>query len=135
MAVITSAFPQHSSTESTPEVSFDPETSLLMIQGRSIPPDPAGFYHPIIKWLNEYIQSSPKKVNVRVRLSYFNKTTSKYLITLFHMLEEIKKNGGIVRIIWLYDSDCENDDAFEEGKIFAELVNVDFVFTPLNLHN
>jgi hypothetical protein len=41
----------------TPSVNLDPEKRQLRFEGRSIPEDTIRFYEPILKWIEEYIQT------------------------------------------------------------------------------
>ena len=44
----------------TPMVNFNAESGILQISGDSYPEFPGNFYTPIIKWLEEYIKTTPQ---------------------------------------------------------------------------
>lgn len=94
--------------ENTPAIDFDPNTGVFEISGKSIPEDSLGFYGPIMEWLKEYIANPCAKTTFSFKLEYFNTSSSKVLLDIFYILEEIKE--GLV-INWYYE---ENDEDMEE---------------------
>ena len=43
-------------TEFTPDLHFDPEQNVLNIAGFSRPENVIGFYKPVVKWVQDYIE-------------------------------------------------------------------------------
>jgi len=94
--------------ENTPTIDFDPETGLFEISGKSIPEDSLGFYEPVMDWLKEYVANPREKTIFSFKLEYFNTSSSKLLLDIFYILEEIKE--GLV-INWYCE---ESDEDMEE---------------------
>ena len=57
-----------------------------------------------------------------VKLEYFNTSSSKLLYEIFKRFENIKKAGNNINVKWYFESD--DADLEEDGKMFADLVNV-----------
>ena len=61
----------------TPTVSFDDNTGLLELKGRSIPENSIEFYKPLIDWIDRYARDPKPKTTLHVQLEYFNTSSSK----------------------------------------------------------
>lgn len=107
-------------TEDTPAVILDKNNGVFELSGRSLPEDAAGFYQPIIDWLNEYSSQANPETEFVVKLEYFNTASSKLLLDVLTCLEEISD----AKVSWYYYEDDE--DMMEAGEEFSELVEVPF---------
>tara|TARA_B100000614_G_scaffold191090_1_gene172124 strand:- start:349 stop:741 length:393 start_codon:yes stop_codon:yes gene_type:complete len=105
-------------TEDTPEISYDPDTQVLSIKGSSFPENTYNFYQPIFSWLNEFMEQSDfRQLNVHLDLTYYNSSSSKVFMNLFHLLETHFNSGKSLLINWYYDPD--DQDSYEEGEDFG----------------
>ena len=105
-------------TEDTPEVSYDPETLVLSIKGSSFPENTYNFYQPIFSWLTEFLEQSDfRKLEIHLDLNYYNSSSSKVFMNLFHLLETHFDSGKNLMINWYYDPD--DQDSMEEGEDFG----------------
>ena len=111
-------------TEDTPRIILDAENEILEISGRSLPEDVAVFYEPVLNWLREYAESPKEKTILNFRLTYFNTASSKLLLDILMILEELKENGNDVLIRWHYPE--EDEDMEEAGDEYADIVDVPF---------
>jgi hypothetical protein len=111
-------------TEDTPRIILDAENEILEISGRSLPEDVAVFYEPVLNWLREYAESPKEKTVLNFRLTYFNTASSKLLLDILMILEELKENGNDVLIRWHYPE--EDEDMEEAGDEYADIVDVPF---------
>jgi len=111
-------------TEDTPRIILDAGTETLEISGRSLPEDVTSFYEPVLNWLNEYAGHPNKKTIFNFKLTYFNTASSKLLLDILMVLEEIRENGHDVLIRWHYPEDDE--DMAEAGEEYADIVDVPF---------
>ncbi len=112
-------------TRNTPRISFD-AGGVLEISGRSIPENALPFFNPVLSWLDTFMLAPPASIVMKVRLEYYNTSTSKHLLDLFRKLEAVHKLGGNVRIEWYYDKDDE--DMLEAGDDYGSILNVPFAF-------
>ncbi len=113
-------------TATTPNVNFDPVTGILKIEGRSIPENVIDFYHPILRWIDDYSKSPSEKTEIHLRFEYFNTSSSKRIFDIMKKLEKmaIDTNQKVV-INWYYEEDDE--DIFFAGNDYKALISrVDF---------
>ncbi|MDY0201268.1 MAG: DUF1987 domain-containing protein [Bacteroidales bacterium] len=115
-------------TPTSPEIILDKEQNRLEFYGKSLPEDSNEFYSPIISWLKEYVVSPNRETVVLFKLDYFNSSTSKKLLDIFYVLNEIHRQKKVILIHWYYRSD--DDDMRESGETFSELVPIPFKLTP-----
>lgn len=113
-------------TYNSPSISFDAQSGLLEISGRSIPEHANMFYDKLIHWVKEYAITKPSKTEVNIKLDYLNSSSHKYLIELLEKLEPIHSNGCQILVNWYFEED--DDEIKETGKECSELVKVPFNF-------
>ncbi len=111
-------------TPKTPTVNFNSESGVLLIKGRSIPENSIDFYKPLFQWIDTYAQSAKDKTEVHMQLEYFNTSSSKCILDVFKKLEQIKKSGKDVEVIWHYEEDDE--DMLEAGEDYDAIIDIDF---------
>ena len=106
-------------TKSTPSISFDAQSGILEIRGRSYPENAAKFYAPVYEWLKSYLGSAhPGIVEVTLEITYLNSSSSKALLNLLDILDSAAKGGREVIITWLYHE--EDETGLECGEEFKE---------------
>lgn len=110
-------------TEDSPRVHLDAESGALLISGTSIPENSEEFYGPILDWLSEYVESGPEKVEVNIKLDYFNTSSSKYILEILRTLEKLATDNRII-IKWHYLVD--DDDMKEAGEDYQIMVKIPF---------
>lgn len=109
-------------TATTPYIIFDPNTGLLKIDGRSIPENVIDFYHPIIRWIDEYSKSPAEYTEIHLKFEYFNTSSSKRIFDIMKKLEKMATDTGKrVTINWYYEEDDE--DIFFAGNDYKALIN------------
>ena len=115
-------------TAKTPAVSFS--DGSLEISGKSIPENSIEFYQPLYNWLDEYGQQPAKSTSLKVRLEYFNTSSSKCLLDVFRKLETVQKSGkGSVTVTWMYEE--EDEDMMEAGEDYREIVGLPFTIEKI----
>jgi hypothetical protein len=125
-------------TDYTPMVSFLLDSASMEISGISRPEDVAGFYETPLHWLsdleNAVLGKSELKYDLTdlkftIKLSYFNSSSSKYLIM---MLKHIKNliDGGVNAVVdWYFE---EGDDKMmEDGEDLADAVDMEFNYIEM----
>jgi hypothetical protein len=112
-------------TPKTPTISFDAETSVIEIKGRSIPENSIEFYKPLVDWLYKFADVAQGVVNVNIQLEYFNTSSSKCILDVFKKLENIQnKSKAEVAINWYYEEDDE--DMLEAGEDYQSILKIPF---------
>lgn len=117
-------------TNSTPQVSADPQKHQLVLKGRSLPVDAYSFYQPIIDWLSKYGASDNSELDLIIQLTFLNSGSSKRLIDLFECADRLSQNGCRTDIEWHYNDN--SDDIYAAGKEYSSLVSVPFKLVKSN---
>ena len=113
-----------------PQITFDTEKGFLEIEGKSIPENPHEIYLPVLEEVERYGEHPANSTQLDIRLSYFNTTTSKYLLDIikdFITLHEEERTS--VTINWYYHEGDE--DMLEIGEDFKDLLDFPFHFFAL----
>jgi hypothetical protein len=120
-----------SAKEYTPKIILNPEKGIIEFEGQSFPEDSAGFYQPILNWIEEYIASPYKETTVNIRFSYYNTSSAKKLNELIHLIIKLKdyKPNYPLKINWFYEKD--DDDMHISGKDFSKMLNFPFKFIEI----
>jgi hypothetical protein len=112
--------------ELTPLIDFK-TSGELRIEGKSYPEDPVTFYEPLINWIKEFKKSSPEKITMSIRLEYFNTSTSKLVLFMLKILEDVYfQRRADVSVTWLYNK--QDEDMYESGKDYQSIIDLPFTF-------
>ncbi|MGZ3902110.1 MAG: DUF1987 domain-containing protein [Bacteroidia bacterium] len=112
-------------TEDTPEINFITESREFVLSGRSLPEDVTSFYKPVFEWMDVYFKDEKEEVTFKFKLEYFNTASSKIILDILMKLEElISSQGALIKVEWHHDA--ADDDMFEAGEEYKELVEVPF---------
>jgi hypothetical protein len=111
-------------TDDSPEVVMDQEGNHFEISGKSLPEDVVDFYQPVLNWLAKYGEAPNPKTEFVFSLIYFNTASSKMILDILMILEEMVEQGHDVLVKWLsLDSD---EDMQEAGREYEEMIDVPF---------
>ena len=111
-------------SDDTPEVLLNPENDKFEIKGMSMPEDVAGFYDPVIDWVEEYAENAKDKTVFNFKFSYFNTASSKAIMDIMMGLKDIEDNGKEILINWYYPED--DDDMEEAGEEYEDITEAPF---------
>jgi len=111
-------------TDDRPRIVLVPVDKLFEISGKSLPEDVLEFYQPVLDWLNDYRKEPDSETIFNVRLIYFNTASSKMIMDIFLIFEEMVEEGHNVLIKW--HSHQKDEDMQEAGKEFEEMIDVPF---------
>ena len=111
-------------TDDSPRVILDPVDKLFEISGKSLPEDVLEFYQPVLDWLNAYREEPESKTIFNIRLIYFNTASSKLIMDIFLIFEEMVEEGHDILIKW--HSNKSDEDMQEAGSEFEEMIAVPF---------
>lgn len=100
-------------TQQTPEISLEANGDFS-IKGISTPHNVQKFYQPVFDWLRAYKDSEPARVNLVLEMEYLNTSSSRMFVELLLLINSLKANGTIVKIVWRYEEDDE--DIFDLGE-------------------
>ncbi len=109
-------------TDRTPEMTLDPGSGSISLSGCSIPENADRFYSPLYDLVNSYCARAAKETTVHIRLTYFNSSSSKYLLDLLKCLEDLHAGGNSqVRMVWHHGKG--DLDMQEAGEDYRSLVD------------
>ncbi len=109
-------------TEDTPYISFDPESNIFEISGRSLPEDASKFYDSVHEWLNTYVAKPNESTELSMKLDYFNSASARKIVEVLFILEKIQELNKEVKVLWYFNEDDEVMEARgEEIKSVVEL--------------
>jgi hypothetical protein len=113
--------------DDTPMIKGNVQNGSFEISGKSLPENVFDFYTPVLNWLEEYAEN-PKNTTISFKLTYFNTASSKIILDLFLILENIKEAGFEVKVKWYYL--INDEDMQEAGTEYSEMVDLDFEEIP-----
>jgi len=114
-------------TKSTPEIDFDPDEGMLIIEGKSIPENATKIYEPVIDWLKEYAKIARDKTYLHFKLTYFNTASSIWMTRMIKVLSKINDPEKLLTInlyfhIEEYD-EMDDDDIQEAISMVLKVIN------------
>lgn len=110
--------------DDSPRVILDKEKGLFEILGKSLPDDIKSFYEPVLNWFEEYTYDPLPETALNIRLTYFNSATSKFLLDIFMLLEEMNQKQSVVEVNWFYP--YYDEDMKQTGIEFSEMLELKF---------
>ncbi|MBR2888477.1 MAG: DUF1987 domain-containing protein [Bacteroidales bacterium] len=113
-------------TADTPSVILDAERGIFEISQMSLPEDAVDFYSPILAWLREYAQSPNPETVFNMKLEYFNTASSKQLIQILLILQEMKDRSNVL-VKWFYKE--IDEDMLALGEEYKQIMQIPFELT------
>lgn len=113
-------------TADTPSVILDAEKGIFEISQMSLPEDAVDFYSPILAWLREYAQSPNPETVFNMKLEYFNTASSKQLIQILLILQEMKDRSNVL-VKWFYKE--IDEDMLALGEEYKQIMQIPFELT------
>jgi hypothetical protein len=111
-------------TDISPLVILDQEDNQFEISGKSMPEDVIGFYQPVLDWLQAYREKPLARTIFNIKLVYFNTASSRLIMDIMLIFEEMVDEGHEVVIRW--HSVRSDEDMQEAGKEYEEIIGVPF---------
>jgi len=113
-------------TDDSPFIILNKENNRFEISGISLPEDAIAFYLPVLNWLRNYKNDPAEKTEFNFKLIYFNTASSKLILDILLILEEIKENGNEVVVNW--HSLKSDEDMQDAGEEYSEMVDLNFKY-------
>jgi len=114
--------------ESCPTIILDKEKNKFEISGNSLPEDVHGFYAPVFEWITDYLKQPNPQTTLFIKLMYFNSASTKAILDILTILEELVINGYEAKIIWNYFE--EDEDMLSTGQELASVLKIPFEYVP-----
>ena len=111
-------------TDDSPQVLLDQEDNQFEISGKSLPEDVVDFYQPVMDWLKEYRKKPNAKTEFNLKMIYFNTASSKQIMDILMVFEEMVEEGHEVVVRW--HSKKSDEDMQEAGLEYEEMLDIPF---------
>ena len=111
-------------TQSTPAVTAEWDTGILVMTGESYPENTYEIFDNIIGWVEEFLHSCSRPLKADLRLNYLNTSSIRAMIDIFDRLQNAADQGRQITVCWFYDS--RNPRSAELGEEFKEDYTFDF---------
>lgn len=99
----------------TPTINFSADTGICEIIGESFLEETSKFYSPIVDWIKSFITTTNKEIIFSIKLTYFNTSTSKWILNILNTLKNHEIKGGKVTVNWYYyEDDIDMQDDIED---------------------
>ena len=108
----------------SPSVFLSKDKAKFEIGGKSMPADVTKFYGPVLAWMKEYKKDPLDKTLLDFKLLYFNTASSKLILDILMIMEEIQEMGKEVLVRW--HSLKDDDDMVEAGEEYADMTDLTF---------
>jgi hypothetical protein len=111
-----------------PVINFNHQTGICEISGESYMEETYKFYEPVISWLVKF-KSEKKPIILNVKLTYFNTSSSRFILEILDILKKYNDEGGSVEINWYYKMDdpdilAEINDFMDETGIHINILGL-----------
>ena len=116
------------STKFTPGIVLDPVNQVFEFYGFSLPENATEFYEPVLFWLNQYKAElfnsgqTDAELNVFFKMIYYNSSSLRLLVDIFHVFSDINQKGYNVNLNWYYDG--EDPQMAEAGKELGDISKI-----------
>jgi predicted enzyme related to lactoylglutathione lyase len=110
-------------TADTPKVHLDAKSNIFEISRMSLPEDAIEFYEPVVKWLEQYKQNPNIETTFSFKLEYFNTASSKQIIQILLLLQDLSKKNEVT-VKWYYKDIDEDMEAI--GEEYSQVIDVKF---------
>ena len=111
-------------TDDSPQVLLDQEDNQFEISGKSLPEDVVEFFQPVMAWLQKYREKPNARTELNLRMIYFNTASSKMIMDILMVFEEMAEEGHGVVVRW--HSKKSDEDMQEAGLEYAEMLDIPF---------
>lgn len=116
-------------TKATPEISFNPKTEKYSITGRSIPADASDFYHPLEKWIEQFVLvQGADSITIDIKLDHLNTGSVRSLLSVLSKVIRLRDQQVNLMINWHHD--MEDEDMVDKGEEMSLILEHPFRFVP-----
>ena len=108
----------------TPHVELNAQTGICSITGESYLEEPFEFYERISAWFAEFFNGENIKLQLDLKLTYFNTSSSRALLEMLRALKDHQDEGKNLEVNWYYP-DPDDEEILMEGEDFMEESGLD----------
>lgn len=92
----------------SPQIQFDPESSVFSIKGNSIPMDAQTFFADVVNWLERYSEHPNEHTKLEIDLKYLNGRSIQTILRLLNQMKRIDQAGKGVLVEWSVPREAED---------------------------
>ncbi|MDP5292587.1 biofilm regulation phosphoprotein SiaC [Oceanimonas sp. CHS3-5] len=115
-------------THSTPDIMCDPAQGTVIMKGDSYPENSFEFFHEVINWIEQYLDTGAGALRLELHLVYMNTSSVKAMMDIFDLLEAAFEKQRQVVVQWFFDPD--NERVEELAEEFREDCSFPFEVLP-----
>ena len=115
-------------TADTPSGILDADKGIFEISQMSLPEDAVDFYTPILAWLRDYAKDPNPETVFNMKLEYFNTASSKQLIQILLILQDMKDKSSVL-VKWYYKE--IDEDMLSLGEEYKQIMKIPFELTEI----
>ncbi|MBL4752721.1 MAG: DUF1987 domain-containing protein [Flavobacteriales bacterium] len=116
-------------TKSTPEITLNAKTHIMVLKGRSLPENTRQFYDQIKHWLNSYAPPKGTLICIDVSFTYVSSSSLIALLSILKQLKEHTERGCELKVKWYYEK--YDDDLLSIGEDMQHLADVEFEYLEI----
>ncbi len=113
----------------TPNVEFNAETGVFVLYGEAFMEQPYNFYKPLFEWVEQYMREERKPILFDMKLTYFNTSSSKFILDFLRLLRKYELSGMTVTVRWFLRK--TDEDMLEEIEDFMNVTGLTIETMPL----
>jgi hypothetical protein len=115
-------------TAITPLIVMDPETGIILVQGRGTPEFPNEMFQPVMLVLEEHFNRK-NTIEVHIQLTYYSSSFGKPLLGMLKKLEEFYRRNVSVTCTWYFETDDIGIE--DDGMDYQRMVSFPFILAEL----
>jgi hypothetical protein len=105
-------------TQATPAIFCDSAAGTVEMRGDSYPENSFELFSPVIDWIEAYLASADRQLQLKLHLLYLNTSSVKAMMDIFDILEDAHRKERSVSVEWYYDE--QNERVVELAEEFKE---------------
>lgn len=105
-------------TGSNPAIRAEWEAGYLEMKGDSYPENAFELYQPVIDWIESFLASESRPLQLRLQLLYLNTSSIRAMMDVLDLLQGAHDTGRAVGVEWCYEH--ENERVAELAEEFRE---------------
>jgi hypothetical protein len=107
--------------KTSPYIETDLKQGRLLLEGKSYMENPEKLYGQILEWLDNYFADARTKLDVDIKISYFNSSSSKNLFKLLKYIREKREQDFDIEVNWhFHEEDIELEEEVEDIVLAAK---------------
>ncbi|GAB4183662.1 MAG: DUF1987 domain-containing protein [Thermoflexibacter sp.] len=118
------------STFFTPSVNFSAETGICELSGESYLEDAFQFYDILMNWVNQYFEEGNNELEMNIRLTYFNTSSSRAILDLLRLLKNYQDSRDYKVIVNWYYPNLDYDEMKAEAEDYIDETGLSMNLIP-----